>query len=343
MIRARNRALALAAVGVLSLALAGSATAGDKLKLGSLAPENSSWGTLLQDFGREVSERSNGELEVKLYLGGAQGDEPDMVRKMRSGQLTAGAFTLNGLYAISPEMAVLSLPFLFESLDEVDHIRDTMFETFNGYFVKEGFRLIALLDQAPNVQLYTNGRATTPEELAKQKMWVWAGERVATATYEALGIVPIGLEVPQVVMSLQTGMVNGLYTGPYTLMALQWHPYIDHVLMLNLRFEPGAIVVREKTWQKLSDAERAAVEKAASVMGPKEIRMVRKDEADALAALAAEGKTIVELTPAERQVFIDRTRSVWDELAGDMYPRELLDQVLAELERYRASKSAPAN
>ena len=106
MIRARNRALALAAVGVLSLALAGSATAGDKLKLGSLAPENSSWGTLLQDFGREVSERSNGELEVKLYLGGAQGDEPDMVRKMRSGQLTAGAFTLNGLYAISPDLLV---------------------------------------------------------------------------------------------------------------------------------------------------------------------------------------------------------------------------------------------
>ena len=47
--------------------------------------------------------------------------------------------------------------------------------------------------------------------MRNQKMWVWEGDPIAQAAYKALGVSPIPLSVVDVMSSLQTGLVNGVY------------------------------------------------------------------------------------------------------------------------------------
>src|SRR5687768_1886105 len=73
------------------------------IKLGTLAPKGSTWETLLKQMGQEWSKQSNGQVTLRIYAGGTLGNEGDMVKKMRVGQLQAAALTSIGLHDVSPE------------------------------------------------------------------------------------------------------------------------------------------------------------------------------------------------------------------------------------------------
>ena len=74
----------------------------------------------LQDMGVQWAKISNGKVRLRIYPGGVAGDEPDMVRKMRIGQLHAAALTGAGLTRISQEIQALQMPMMFRSNAEFD-------------------------------------------------------------------------------------------------------------------------------------------------------------------------------------------------------------------------------
>ena len=84
-----------------------------EIKFASLAPEGSTWVKVLNEWNQELIEKSKGELKFRVYSGGVAGDEKDVIRKIRLGQLHAGGFTGVGLGDIAPEVRILDVPFLF--------------------------------------------------------------------------------------------------------------------------------------------------------------------------------------------------------------------------------------
>src|SRR5574341_651314 len=92
------------------------------VKFGLLGPEGSSWADMAYKFRDITKERTHGKVSIKVYPGGSMGDEPEIVQKMRLGQLQAAGLTVLGLSKIVPETHVLSLPFLFRDYREVDYV-----------------------------------------------------------------------------------------------------------------------------------------------------------------------------------------------------------------------------
>ena len=86
------------------------------LKFATLAPVGTSWMNILQDWAKQVNHDSGGRLIVKLYPGGVSGDEPDVLRKIRFGQLQGGAFTGHGIGLIYPAARILEMPFLYRDV-----------------------------------------------------------------------------------------------------------------------------------------------------------------------------------------------------------------------------------
>ena len=106
----------LIASAVLAAALhAGAAVAAAPLKLASLAPEGSPWHDLLVDIAQGWKLASGGRIAVRIYAGGVAGDEADMIRKLRIGQLQLAALTSVGLSEIAPEIEALQIPMVFDS------------------------------------------------------------------------------------------------------------------------------------------------------------------------------------------------------------------------------------
>ena len=94
------------------------------IKLGSLAPAGSPWDKGLSRLAAEWQKISNGTVELKVYPGGIVGDESDMTRKMRIGQLNAAGLSGVGLFRIYPEIVTVQLPLFIRSNEELDYVLD---------------------------------------------------------------------------------------------------------------------------------------------------------------------------------------------------------------------------
>src|SRR5580698_11181117 len=94
------------------------------IKLGTLAPEGSPWHQSLQLMGERWRKISNGQVKLVIYPGGVLGDEPDMVNKMRIGQIQAAGLSGAGLSGIEPGVMALQIPMMFDSYEELDYVRE---------------------------------------------------------------------------------------------------------------------------------------------------------------------------------------------------------------------------
>ena len=113
-----------------------------RIKFSTLAPEGSSWMKVMRTLEKELQRVTEGEVGFKFYPGGVSGDEIDVIRKMRIGQIHAAGFTGVGLGEILPEVRVLDLPFLFRNDKEIATIYEKMNDHFTARFEEKGLDFV---------------------------------------------------------------------------------------------------------------------------------------------------------------------------------------------------------
>ena len=87
----------------------------------------------------EIKERTDGRVKFKFYGGGVQGNDKQVLRKMRIGQLHGGAFTSNGLIDVQKDSQLYALPMLFNNLEEVQFVRERMDDKLRGLIEEAGY------------------------------------------------------------------------------------------------------------------------------------------------------------------------------------------------------------
>jgi TRAP-type C4-dicarboxylate transport system substrate-binding protein len=160
----------------LAFLAAGGAASAQTIKLGTLAPKGSPWFDNLQDMASDWGEASNGSIRVRIYPGGSIGDEQDMVRKMQIGQLQGAVLTAEGLSIIVPEVLALQMPMIFKTDGELDYARDALTPELEALFEERGYKILNWGDIGW-VRLFARDPAVTVEDLGKQKLFTWAGDR----------------------------------------------------------------------------------------------------------------------------------------------------------------------
>ena len=228
------------------------ASSGQKylIKFASLAPEGSTWMNVMHELDAEVRKATNGEVGFRFYPGGVAGDEKDVLRKIRLGQLHSAGFTGVGMGEILPEVRIFDSPFLFRNYAEVDFIHERFFDKFAKKFEENGFILLGWADVG-FVYVYSNTPIRHLRDMAKVKMWMWEGDPVAEATFKSLGINPIPMSVIDVMTALQTGMVNAVYTSPLAMISLQWFTKVKYMMEISLADAAGAVLISRRQFNKL--------------------------------------------------------------------------------------------
>ena len=113
-----------------------------KIRFATVAPEGSTWMKVMKEYVKAVKDATNNEVTFKVYPGQVAGDEKDVLRKIRIGQLDSGGFTGVGLGEIVPEVRILDSPFLFKSHEEIDYVSSRLFDYFSQKFEEKGFILL---------------------------------------------------------------------------------------------------------------------------------------------------------------------------------------------------------
>ena len=306
-----------------------------RIKFSTLAPEGSSWMKVMRMLERELESATGGEIGFKFYPGGVSGDEIDVIRKMRIGQVHAAGFTGVGLGEILPEVRVLDLPFLFRSDKEIEYIYEKMNEYFAARFEEKGYILLGWVPVGW-VHFFSSEPITSVASLRPQKAWMWEGDPLVQATYRGLGVSPHPLSVTDVLLSLQTGMVDTVYASPMGALALQWYTKVKYMSELRMANATGGVLMTKRVFKRLPDKHKKAVREISKRYLKKLVQKIQADNDQSITLMKQNGLKITPLPKGgELEKFYAVGREVQNQLNGKLFGQSVLDQVNSYLKEVR--------
>jgi len=308
------------------------------VKLATLAPEGTTWMKIAHEFADYVEKKLNGRVKFKWYTGGVLGDEPDMIRKIQLGQIQGAGFSGMGLGRIVPEVRVLELPLLFKSYDEIDYVLKKLDKPFSELFEKHGYKLMGWAEQG-FIYVFLNKEVKSFDDLNGVKMWVWSGDNFAMEIFKSIEVIkPIPIAVPEVLVSLQTKLIDAFYNTPVGAAGLQWYPYVKYYVDLPFTYGTGAVIVDKKYYDSLPQEFKDATMEGASIVLPKLKELTRKDNEKILKEFQKAGMKPIKLTPEAEEQLYNKVKNAYINLTGIQYPEWLLTGVQQNLYEYRQMK-----
>ena len=330
----RSAALALALGGFVSAPPA--AEAASPLKLATLVPDGSIWDRALKEMSSEWGAATDGRVTLRIYPGGVAGDEADIVRKMRIGQLQAAALSVPGLAEIDPAFGVFATPLLFESYDELFHVLEALGPEFERRLAAKGFAL-AHWGHGGWVHLFSKRPAPTLDAVKGLKMFVVAGDEARVQLWRSSGFQPVALATTDILTGLQTGLIDAYPTPPLAALSLQWFRETPYMAEIGLAPLVGAVIVAERSWTRIDNDDRAALLRIAERYEERLASEIPTQDLLAVEEMKRRGLTVVEVE--DEAVWREAAEAFARTARGELVPAEILDAVVAELAAFRRARA----
>ncbi len=295
-------------------------------KVATVAPEGTTWMKLMHEMDERIRTETSGEVGFKFYAGGTQGSDLDVLRKMRTGQIHGGGLTGVGLGEIESSLRIMELPFMFRDEDEVSKAHELLDPIFEEKMRGRGFEILGWAELG-FVYLYSKKPVSSASQLRQMKMWLWEGDPLAKALLDGFDVSPVPLNMTDVLTSLQTGIVNTVYSTPYGCLSLQWFSRINHLMDAPISYAVGAIVLSKKSYDRMNNTQKAIVRDVAADIFGRLKESTRTQNVEARQIMAERNVETIPVDAAAISGFAATGSKVWEELVGVLYERELLDRL----------------
>jgi len=306
------------------------------IKLGTLAPEGSVWDIVLREMAEEWREVSNGRIRVRIYPGGVAGDDADMVRKVRIGQLQAAALTGEGLSNVAEEISIFQMPMLLRSDAELDYVRDKLAPKLEAIMEEKGFKVL-YWSEVGWVYLFSNQPVQRPADLKPLKIWVWAGDAAWADALKDGGYRPVPLPATEIHTGLLSGLIDSFATTPVAALSFQWFGQAKNMMAMKWAPLTAAVVISTRTWERIPEDIRPEILAAAQRAGEEAKVKIRSLESEAIAAMEGYGLTVNEVTPEMAAEWRTEIESTYPKLLGKSIPEDIYIEVAAILKEYRGA------
>jgi TRAP-type C4-dicarboxylate transport system substrate-binding protein len=304
------------------------------IKIGTIAPLRSPWVKELKMMGVEWAKITDGKVTIKIFAGGIAGGEDDMVRKIRLGTLGGAIFTNVGINNISPDSNVLNIPFLFNSEKELDYILDKMRATLEADIEKKGFKVIAYT-KAGWIYFFSKKPVIYPEDLRKHKLSFSTGARIWEEAWKKAGYQIIPSELKDLMMALQSGMVNAFYLHPLIAASGQYFALAPNMLPLKIAPLVGGMVFSDQIWKRVPDQYKDKMLAVVQSMIDRLYQETNDLEKEAIEEMKKH-KLIINPVPPDA---LEKWRAVSDKgmdvLLGRAFSKDIYDQVIRYLNDFR--------
>ena len=304
------------------------------IKLATLAPAGSSWHEILKEMSQRWEAASGGQVKLKVYPGGAQGSEGEMVRKLGISQLQAASITNVGMHDILPEPQMLSLPTFFSDEAEVECTFEKERAKLEAAFEQKGF-VVLQWSRIGAMSLFCNAPYKTPTEMASAKVFAWEGDPKSVDAFRAVGFRPVVLSSTDLVPSLQTGMIDCVTNVPLYVLTTRMFEKASYMMDLPWGYMFGATIVKKETWEKVPAALRPQLQAIAVELGVKVDAEVKRLAVDAIAAMKKQGLTVVPVDPAPWRAAMEKS---WPVVRGGVVPAAFFDEVKTVRDACRAAR-----
>lgn len=312
------------------------------LKIATSAPDGTAWMKILRQAGTDVATTTEGRVKLKFYPGGTQGDDGDVMRKMRIGQLHGGSVRTGVFGRTYSDIELYNLPMVFRSMDEVDAVRRALDADLIEGLGDAGYTAYGIVELGMAYAMSTR-EARSLMDARRLKVWAPKGDIPAIRLLEAFDIKPITLVIGEVLPSLTTGVIDTVAAPPVAVLPLLWHTRLEYVLDLPFMYIYSPFVIYERSLRGVEPADKAALHRILSKAVAEADRRSRADHDAAWKALGKQGLEFLSPKAADTEQWraaASQATKVWIKegiVSQPMYAK--LHSVLAEIRDAQAFAS----
>lgn len=309
-------------------------TAAQTIKIGTIVPLRSPWVKELKKLDLEWRRITNGEVKLKIYAGGIAGDEEDMVRKIRMGVLGGAVFTNRGITHIQSDFYVLNIPFLLKSDKELDYIMAKMTPGIEESIEKKGFKVV-IWAKAGWIYFFTKDPVLYPKDLKKHKLSFTTGAPEMEQAWKKSGYHIIPNELKDMMMALQSGMVNAFYLPPLMAASGQYFPFAPNMCSIKIAPLVGGVVISSRIWKRIPDNYKPEMLKVAQTMSDTLLSKTMKLEEEAIVEMKKHKFKINQVPKDAYPLWKAASDKGMDALIGKSFSKEIYETMLKHIEEFR--------
>ena len=311
-----------------------------EIRLASNLPDNSRMARDFKEWSAKVEERTGRRISFRFYFDGSQGDERDVIRKTKLGQLDGGIITSGGLAMIHSDFRALRAPLLFASDAEHDYVVEKCTADFKRISSTAGFELVLWNDMGW-VYWYSRQPIANANGLRQVKMWQWTEDTAISALHRQLGVSGVPLGQVELLSALQSGKVDAYYGTPLQSVEMDWYTQTRYSTSVPVAYEPGALMISNRVWNRISPADRNVILSLGSTLQAELRRDIRKWNDDATSAMARRGVSVTQAESAFRSDLSEKAEVVYRTLSENAGSQTMYDLVKRHRSDYRRRHLSP--
>jgi TRAP-type transport system periplasmic protein len=241
-------------------------------------------------FVEDVKKATNGGVDVTVHANASLIKHPDILRAVQSGQVPAGEILISQFGNEDPMFELDSLPFLATGYDSAWKLYQASKATLEKRFAARGIRVLYSVPW-PGQAIFSKMPLATMQDLKGVKFRAYnpATSRIA----ELAGAVPTTVQAAEVSQAFATNLVAAMLTSSSTGVSSKAWEYSKFYYDTNAWHPRNVVIVNERAWQKLGDAERAAIAKAAAEAEKRGWDLCKQNDEAGKKLLATNGMQVV--------------------------------------------------
>jgi len=306
------------------------------IKLGTLAPNGSTWHTLLKEMGQKWEAASGGKVKLRIYPGGVLGNESDMVKKMRIGQLQAAALTTIGLHDIAPDAQAVDVPGMVDSWATYDYVMARMAPKLERIIEGKGYVVLGW-SEVGFVRFFSTKKFASLAEMQGAKMFCWEGDPASAEAWRVGGFHPVVMSSTDIVPGLQTGLIDTVALAPLYAYSSRMFEKAKYMLDLPWTVLTGGTVVRKDEWDKVPADLKPKLIEISREYAKKIATEVRRMDNEALENMVKQGLVVVK--PTDPAAFFAAAQKTYSVIRGKVVPAETFDEVKKLVEEAKAQSA----
>jgi tripartite ATP-independent transporter DctP family solute receptor len=321
MSKAFARRTALIAVASMALSAAGQASAQNRqFSFAYDQPNTTAYGVAGNMFDAKLKELSKGTMSINQFPGAQLGQEPQMLQKMRAGDIDFVITSTANAASASPEAGVFSLHFIFRDQGHLTRViaDPEVSKAFRAMITDtvQGAHVLGLMTMGMR-NMYSKKEIKSVDDVKGQKVRVQATKTEDTH-FPAYGAQTVHMPFGEVYTSLQTGVVNIAENGVNVYLANKHYEVAPVLSMTEHEANNNCIWVSEKTWNSFTDQQKQWVQAAADEVSRQEPAKALQLEKDSAVKLQKMGVKVVE--NVDKSGFMKAAQPIQDSLAKELGP-----------------------
>ncbi len=285
-------------------------------------------------FSEVLAEKTNDKYKTNIFVNGQLGSEQATVNDVSLGILDMSILGSNNLAPFSPSIGILSLPYIFENIDQAEKIINSDIEKSLAETVLKEANVRIIAWSYSGFRMLTNSKRPVKNLDDLQGLFIRVPKSdLIIKTYQSLGINPTPVAWSETFTALQQKVVDGQETPYAAIHSMKFAEIQKYLTETHYLFQLEPLIMSESVFQDQSEDVQKAILEAGAAATEHSLAWIKAQEASIKEELVAKYGLEIDQLEDESEWVKKAQAGVWPEFYDQVGGKEKINELLRTLGR----------